>query len=468
MSLERRRMAEAGRSVGRHLAPHPARASARAVQQAKRGTDPPDAGDGPEISDVWSRTSAKYRVRAVVLLLINVLLFGGLCTFAFWLRTGKVFAPIDQNYWHILAETFHPSRDTTVSLSALLTFPINIEEVPLQIVILGLLLAALVSIPILVAILYRLPAALPFLALVAFVAMMPWLAITLTGACLIVSVKPFRFQFRYASALMGLLLVLAYFYGAARTASQPVASLDNPADRIKYIAPWLLATVASCLLMGFVLLIARMVNYRPGAIAPLLALMFALPVALFEVHVGRDELHYRIIEHDYGPGSAYFADRDVSQTFDWAVREAFLARPAPRPDINRVKESAELLWSLELDEALGPFNTAVSQHRYNAVQQISWFLRQFPTSRNAVGALYLMARAADMRVDQQAFRHHKALRFYSDFPTDRSRHWWKLVVANGPDTPMAAVALYRLAQLDVRAGDIESARQRLEELVKRF
>ena len=51
---------------------------------------PADAGE-PEIVDVWSRTQAKYRIRAVVLLLANLLLFCGLCVFAHWLHFARAF-----------------------------------------------------------------------------------------------------------------------------------------------------------------------------------------------------------------------------------------------------------------------------------------------------------------------------------------------------------------------------------------
>ncbi|NIP85187.1 MAG: hypothetical protein GTO03_06360, partial [Planctomycetales bacterium] len=105
---------------------------------------------------------------SIVLLVVNVLLFAALGCFAFWLRTGVAFAPAIENYGPTLAEIFDPSRDTQVTLGSLLTFPISVEEVPMQIVILGLLLAALVSIPILVSILYRFPACLPFVGVVAF------------------------------------------------------------------------------------------------------------------------------------------------------------------------------------------------------------------------------------------------------------------------------------------------------------
>ena len=47
------------------------------------------AAEPTVISDVWSRSGSKYRVRAIVLLVINMLLFGGVGCFAFWLRQGR-------------------------------------------------------------------------------------------------------------------------------------------------------------------------------------------------------------------------------------------------------------------------------------------------------------------------------------------------------------------------------------------
>lgn len=333
----------------------------------------------------------------------------------------------------------------------------------MQIVILGLLLAALVSIPILVSILYRFPACLPFVAVVAFLAMMPWLAITLTGSCILASVRRFRLPFRFASALLALVLVLLYFYGASRQASAPVEIPDNPADRIKFVAPWILATVASCALMGFVLLIARMVNYRPGAIAPLLALMFVIPVVLFEFHVGRDELHYRLLEHDF---ARHFADRDVSADFERMVKMDWLARSSPKPARQVSEDSVELIWSLYLDEKVTP---NIAGYRHQVVQRAAEFLRHYPDSRYAVAALYLSASAQDMRVDRTAFLRDRMLRFYGTFPSAAaSRRSWLMVVHNGSKTPMAAVALHRLAILDARAGDLDRARAHLRLLAQDF
>ena len=454
-------MADAQGRQGSRRARRPAGETTRG---AKPPAAPPEAEGAPQVYDVWSRSGSKYRIRAIVLLVVNVLLFAGLGCFAYWLRTGVAFAPAQEGYRRILAETFRWARETDISLRSLLTFPISVEEVPMQIVILGLLLAALVSIPILVSILYRFPACLPFVAVVAFVAMMPWLAITLTGSCVLASVRRFRFQFRYASALLGLLLVMLYFYGASRQASAPVEALSNPADRIKFMAPWILATVASCALMAFVLLIARMVNYRPGAIAPLLALMFVIPVALFEFHVGRDELHYRLLEHKF---AKHFADRDVSADFERMVDLDWFSRKPPRPPRQVSEDSVELLWRLYLDKKIAP---AMAEYGQQVVQRAARFRRNYPESRYAVAALYIEAQAQDMRVDRVAFQqdHERMLRFYGTLPSSASRRLWLMVVRNGPKTPMAAVGLHRLAVLDARMADMDSARVRLRRLLADF
>ena len=46
----------------------------------------------------------------------------------------------------------------------------------------------------------------------------------------------------------------------------------------KLYLPWITALLGGCLVMAVVLTIARIVNYRPGAMAPLMAVMFAIPV----------------------------------------------------------------------------------------------------------------------------------------------------------------------------------------------
>jgi len=415
--------------------------------------------------DVWSRTDPKYRRRAIVLLIMNVLLFAGLACVAYWLRTGVVLAPTAEDYWRNLAETFLPTLETKHTPTGLSLAPISIEQVPMMIPVLGLILAALVSIPILTAMLYRFPCSLPFIAAVGFLAVMPWLALVLLASCLIASVKPFRSSSRFASALMSLLPVILYFFMASRQSEPVVDVLINPADRIKLVAPLVLALIASAIVMGIVLIIARVVNYRPGAISPLLAVLFLTPAVLFEFKVGRDELHYRLLEHQFGPGSQYFVQEEILNDFEASVEAEWAKRQDSGVTRDTVRDLVTTRWLLALDPVL---SEVTSNYTKRAVEAAGQFVKEFPDSIYACNALYLKGRALDMRVNLNAFKHQNVIRFNDDFPSEASRRSWELIEANAAESPTNSVALWRLAQLDARAGDVERAMARLERLVARF
>ena len=431
--------------------------------------DPLATEDVPAVlKDVWSRSGSKYRIRAIVLLAVNVLLFAGAGSFAFWLRGGVRFAPAHEGYRDEFGQTFLSVGfigHSGVSLGSLLLEPISVQDVPMQIPILGLLMAALISIPILVAILYRFWSSLPFIAVVGFLAVMPWLAITLLGSCVLASVRPIRTRFRFMSALLALVPAVVYLVLAWYGTSDLIAGRIDPVDRIKFVAPWVLAIVAATLVFAVVLAIARIVDYRPGAIAPLLAVMFALPVALFEFRVGRDELYYRLLE---GLNEVHFADVDASVELDQAVMESWARHPPARRTMRGVRELVETRWLFELASEIGPVQSVLSRHQAELAGRCDWFLKYFPDSRYAINALFIKARALDMRVDPVEFRDAKWVRYYDDFPSPASRQAWQMIVKNSPESALGAVAMLRLAQLDARDGDLERAIAKLEVLQAQF
>ena len=405
-------------------------------------------------TDVWSRWGARYRVRAVVLLGVNVILFAGVGCFAFWLRSGEPFAPLMPNYGDHFLQTFRFAGNNDVSLGLLLLEPISVQDVPMQIPILGLLMAALISIPILVAMLYRFWWSVPFILVVGFLAVMPWLAITLLISCLVTSTGPFRTRYRFVSALIALLPAVVYLALAWRGSEEVIGGRIDPADGIKFVAPWVLAIVAAAAVFAVVLTLARIVGYRPGAITPLLAVMFVLPAALFEFHVGRDELYYRLLEGLY---EAHFAPADASMAYADAAWRAYRRHPLPRPKWETVRDIEEQKWLFELAADLAPYRSELTRHQEVIAQRCDRFVDQFPQSRYASNALFLKARALDMRVDTAAFRETKWIRFYDEFPSVRSRGTWDLVVTNYPDSLVGAVGGLRLAQLDARNCDIDRA-----------
>ncbi len=433
-----------------------------------RGAPPPPSDSAARVSeapapmDVWSRSGSTYRIRAVVLLAVNVLLFAGVGSFAYWLRSGERFAPVLEGYWDEIVQTVRFGQQTSVSLASFLIEPINVQDVPMQIPIVGLLMAALISVPILVSVLYRFWSSLPFIGVVAFLAVMPWLALTLLFSCLIASVKPFRARFRFMAALLGLLPAVLYLVLAWQGSGEILAGRIDPVDRIKFIAPWVLAIVAAALVFAIVLTIARIVDYRPGAITPLLAIMLGLPVALFEFHVGRDELYYRLLER---LNDAHFAAIDGSWALDAAVDAAYERHPIPRPRRSDLRQTEELKWQFELAADLGPHRSDLARHQAELAHRCDWFHKHFPDSPYTPNALYIKARAFDMRVDHAEFHKTQWIRFYDDFPSKASQQTWRILAGNEPDSILAGVALLKLAQYEGRVGDVERAITKLEKLI---
>jgi len=421
-------------------------ASSPAAAGADSTTDAAVRNDHQKFVDVWSRWGSRYRTRAIILLAVNVVLFVGVCSFAFWLRSGEYFAPRIDSYWGDLAQTFDFRGEPTVSLQTFLLEPINVQEVPVQIPILGLLLAALISIPILVAILYRFWSALPFAAAVGFIAMMPWLAITLLVSAVVASVPPFRSSIRFMSALLALIPATVYLILASSGSDLAEGMLD-PIDRMKFVAPWVLAIIASSVLFAIVLTLAKAVNFRPGVITPLLAVMFGLPVALFEVHVGRDELHYRLIS---ALDRYAFEDMDTSLDLQVWVEQRWLRHPRPKPSLAHIRESVEMRWLIFGVGDLGPDRSVLEEYRARLATKWDWFLDHFPESRYALNALYLKARALDMRIDLKEFKRSGWIRYYDDFPSERSTPVWQKIITNQAPPHLTAVAKLRLAQINAR------------------
>ena len=448
-------------AAGSSLKPASARPPAGGAQRA--ATPPSPTSPTPAAPyDVWSRPGSGYHLRAIALLFVNVLLFAGVGGFTYWLRTGVVFAPGQPDYWATWQAAWLDVANGPVNLTSVLVAPISVQYVPMLIPIVGLLTAALVAVPILVAILYRFWASLPFVLILLFVAMTPWLAATVLLSCVIVSVRPLRFSMRFMSALLALVPVVAYLVWASGGVMPREGALYDPIDQIKFTAPLVLAVVAAAVVFAVVLTIARMVKYRPGALTPLLAALFVLPVALFEQHVGRDELSYRRLETS---DRVSFADADASQALEQVALRDWLSHPAPRPSLEQLKRKTSLEWLLVLTDDAGPRESKVTQDQASLAQRCDEFLRQFPQSRYAPNVLFIKGRALDRRLDIDEFRRTKWVRLFADFPAQASRDTWLTLLDNYPESPLSAVALLRLAQLNARAGQVDRAKDQLFQLV---
>lgn len=409
-------------------------------------------------ADVWSRTEPKQRRRALALLFLNALLFCGLCVFVHWLRVGRAFDFSLQSY-------IEPARfwgESTRSLNDFLLYPISVENAPIHGVVLGLLFASIVAVPITISILYRPPYALPFLLAVLIFAHMPWMALCLLLSITLAGARPFRMRFRFGSALVGMVPVLFYLYFASRGSADLLVALTSPMQKSMLILPWVLAILAACIMQAVMLLIAHLASYRPGAIAPVVAIMFATPVLLFHWRVGADELAYRVLESEIGPRSARFEPvedtrRTQERIYDllhrWTYGELasnpfqaeFLA--AWSGEIAPLKE---LIWRRMVMDFLS--------QRSIAYEQCNQFLANHPDSRYLPNVLYLQARILDTRIDERKMQDSPPRReLYTDFPHPQSEPVWTVLWKEYSNSPLSVAAGLRLAQLRLRSGDVDGA-----------
>jgi len=431
------------------------------AETAEAGPPESNEASGSEIVDVWSRTQPKYRVRAVILLAINFLLFCGLCTFAHWLHFARAFDFAPESYYH----PFKFWDAAAPNLNDFILAPINVVDVPLHAGVLGLVLAVIIAVPIVVAILYRFVYALPFLAAVLVFAHMPWMAITLLGSCILAAVRPFRMKFRYGSALLGLMPVLAYLYLATRGTPELLANYGSPIQKMLLVAPWVIAILGAAVMAGIVLLLARLVRYRPGAVAPVLAVMFAVPVVLFHVGVGRDELAYRMLESEYGPRSKCFAPVLKSRETQDAIWSLIYKAIGGSSGPGQLRSELLGLWSLrpekfrEIKRTVSrKFLASFLDDRARAVQACEQFIADHPHSRYIPNVLYMLGRILDTRLDEARLADVEPAReLYTGFPHAAAEETWLTLYRRYPDSPFAVEAALRLGQLRLRAGKVDEA-----------
>lgn len=408
-------------------------------------------------TSVWSWTARKYRVRAIVLLVVNGLLFCGLCVFAHWLHVARLFDFSPASYLHPLK--FWGAQ--TQNLYDFILFPVSVDQNPMHGVVIGLLFAAIVAVPITVSIVYGFRSALPFLAAIFIFAHLPWMAITLLAGCVLAAVRPFRMKFRFGSALVAMLPVLLYFYLAARGPSEPLAVSVSPEKKLLLAGPWLLAILAACTMMAIIIFIARLVNYRPGAVAPVMAVLFATPVLLFRARVGVDELYYRVLESQYGPRSERFQPvQDATDTIlDLVHRWTY-------PSVDREPRHATFLtvWSADPTEqyelkrrVFRHMLVELLDHRRAAYNALKDFIADHPTSRYVPCALFIQARVLDTRLDERALGESAQRELYTDFPHPESEPIWTNLLSEYPHSPLAVAARLRVAQLRLRHGDADGA-----------
>ncbi len=349
----------------------------------------------------------------------------------------------------------------SIPLIPQLLAPLSLFHYPSQILIKASVMAMLCTVPILIALLYNLLYALPFIAVVFFLGLNPILTLCLFFSCAAASFEPLRFKSKFVAFLLCLLpemLYWAFFSG------------ENPeTDILRWAvlySPWALAFLLCLLLAGGVILIGHFLRYRPGILMPIFGLMLASTILFFNYSVGMNERDY---QDQVAQNSPWLVPEFQNLNILPLLEEELVQRKKQTPYLtdDQILKQLRMEWrwaflsgstlSIAPDqttEFAGPrFPLAkrkITQilDRYSDIRdgKIEQFIQTHKHQKRLPDALYFQALYFDMRTDQRRLRDEDMLSFYFDVPSPESMPLWQELLKRFPDSDVSIEARWRLAR----------------------
>ena len=370
---------------------------------------------------------------------VNLLLYALLNVYILRIQTGLCFSQRNP----------YPPDQT---LSDLLLAPLNIFYFPTYIIVIGLLMALLCIVPILVAQLYNLLYAVPFVLIVLFLGHNYIIALALLISAAAASFEPLRFKSKFVAALLCLIPEILYwiiFSGPNREA--------NVLRWAVVYAPWGLAFLVSVVLFGLILAVGHFVRYRPGVIAPLVGLLLAGTVTLFHLTIGMTERDFQAYVYRYSPDQIdAFQSRSIVPFLEQETAACLKREPYLNPD--NVKAQLRREWRQAFfSTRLGVPGSAASLAmrevikffvaKYNADERIAKFIDSYPSDPRVAEAIYYRALLKDVAVDLPTLRDEDTLRFYHDVPNEESEIYWRDLLDRFGEADVSVEARWRVARL---------------------
>lgn len=354
----------------------------------------------------WSRN---------VFWLCNLFLYVMLNVFDLRLRTGQ---------WLPSGHTLTPPQP----LVDMLLSPLSVFQYPSQILVVGMLMALICTVPILTALLYNLWYSIPFIFVVLILGSNPFLALCLLVSCAAISFDPLRFKSKFVAVLLWLSPEVLYW---------TLFSGDYPQqDALRWAvlyAPWALAFFNCLFVVGLVIGIGHFLRYRPGLLMPLFGLLLAGTVTFFHFTVGMNE---RDFQDKVYRNSPQMVDAFQSKSILPFVEEEAAERLAKADHLNpeAVKNEIRTLWRWAFSMGFTPNREVITYHRarYRAISNVKSFIsgNRNRMDKRLPDALYYLGLLYDLSVDFRALRDLDTLRFYHNRPVIESEAndaWYELI-----------------------------------------
>ncbi len=384
--------------------------------------------------------------------LLAVAAFGISCLFWSKILTGSFWsfnfvAVTSPEFWHL------GQSDRTV---------VSIFEYPWQILVLGLLMGILGIVPVLISQLMSFRYSLLFILTVFFLANLPAFAICLLISCVAAACRPLRFRSRFTAIALCTAPQLLYwgYFGGAR-GGEPITWGFS-------FTPWICAWLIGLGIAGLVLGIGHFTRYRPGLVWTFTSVFLLLALVTFEMRMGFDELDYQLYVAKNNP-------EDVSEFRGHSITEALdktITNPAVRkylagffyptePIPLRAELKKEIQIKLGYDRwprwFIVPEPLKYQAKRQWLFEQYDLFIsRRFKSYRMPI-ALYYKALLSEYSPDIKVLGQKEILRFYSDYPYERSRKIWWSLYTDFDNSPESLEARWRIARHWAGEGKFEQA-----------
>ncbi len=355
----------------------------------------------------------------------DLLGFGAVNAFLRYLTTGV--------WLDFSAESFRSALATP--LTQLMVEPLSIFAHPWMTAVAGLLIAAIVFVPVMVAVLYRLWVCVLFLLVVAAVGHLPVLAGFLAAGCILAGRTRLRSDFPFLALLVGLAPLAVYLGFFAQSAEIVLVPLGW---FVLYMA-LILAVAVAMVAGGVVLALARLTRFRPGVIWPVLLVFLALPVWLFYEKVGPAELEYALLARGLERSDALFRAESLGSYL----------RSHPELSSSAARSAEAMLEAAQRD---------LARRRAALDRRCQSFLQRHPASRDVPSAMWVRAVLPDVRVDPRAFG-DGLVKYHGIGPTKLSLGDWSALAqhARYGGSPQALIAHQRLGIDALRDGRLQKA-----------
>lgn len=344
--------------------------------------------------------------------------------------------------------------------------PLSIYEYPWQIVVLGILMGILATLPVLVSQLLSFRYTIPMIIIVVVVSRLGLFSVFLTVSCIAVACRPLRFRSRFISVALCMAPQIVYWavwggYG----------SIDPIRWGFSY-APWVYAWLTGLFMTAVILAIGHFNRYKPGVVWTTSLLLLLLACSIFYYKIGFSELDYQLYVAGASPEEAVeFHDHSLTPILDeiiqddptrsWLQGIFYPAEPLQLREKLKSDIQNQLVygnWPQWIQKKL-PTQFLYQTKRLNLLRQYERFIDRWPKSDRMPIALYNKAIANEMHPDIRRFGRTETLHFYSDYPYYENILIWQKLYEDFPASPESLEARWRIAMQEAGRGKFDKAEE---------